>query len=138
MDTFLRGKMEKPSIKKNKVIVTNNKEVRDFYLNDKKGYLFQYDIVFLDKIEDILIFVRDLIHSNWHLINNPMAANIPLHKHPFRSIALEKGNFDERSLSLWDSATERFHRGKMPEYPANIIEDYAHLDFILFTDNLPL
>ncbi len=123
---------------KNKLIVTNNEEVKDFYLNDKKGYAFQYDFIFLPTREEVFTFVRDKIHTNWHLINNPMAGNIPVHKHPFRSVALEKGSsFDATSLSLWDAATERLNRGKLPNYPGDVIKDFAHLDFILFTDNLP-
>lgn len=121
-----------------KLIVTNNPKVRDFYFQDKKGYAFQYDIEFIEKKEELFVFVRDKIHTNWHLINNPMAGNIAVHKHPFKSVALEKGeNFDEFSLSLWDTATERLYRAKMPKYSDDVIEDFAHLDFILFTDNLP-
>jgi len=52
------------------------------------------------------------------------------------SLALRDA-FDEFSLSLWDTATERLHRADMPKYTDNVIEDFAHLDFILFTDNLP-
>jgi grdX protein len=123
---------------KKKLIVTNNPKVKDFYFNDTKGYAFQYDIEFIEKREDLFNFVRDKIHTNWHLINNPMAGNIAVHKHPFKSIALEEGDiFDERSLFLWDEATERLHRASMPNYPNEVIEDFAHLDFILFTDNLP-
>ena len=130
--------MNEYAIKKQKVIVTNNQIVKEFYLSDKKGYAFQYDIVFLKSLEELFVFVRDLIHVNWHLLNNPMAGNIPLHKHPFRSMALEKGSsFDTRSLYLWDSAKERLSRGKRPDYSIDVIEDFAHLDFILFQDNLP-
>lgn len=121
-----------------KLIITNNPKVKDFYFNDKKGYAFQYDIVFIESREELFTFVRDKIHACWHLINNPMAGNIAVHKHPFKSVALEKGEtFDEMSLSLWDNATERLHRAAMPEYSDDVIEDFAHLDFILFTDNLP-
>ena len=121
-----------------KLIVTNNPKVKDFYFNDTKGYAFQYDIVFIKEREELFTFVRDKIHTNWHLINNPMAGNIATNKHPFKSVALEKGDaFDEFSLSLWDTATERLHRASMPKYSDEVIEDFAHLDFILFTDNLP-
>lgn len=121
-----------------KLIITNNPKVRDSYFNDTKAYAFQYDIVFIEKREELFTFVRDKIHTNWHLINNPMAGNIAVHKHPFKSVALEKGNsFDERSLSLWDATTERLHRANMPSYTDDVIEDFAYLDFILFTDNLP-
>jgi len=125
-------------ITKNRVIVTNNKKVESFYFGDKKGYSFQYDIVFLESLEELFVFVRDLIHVNWHLLNNPMAGNIPIHKHPFRSMALERGGtFDTRSLLLWDATTERLSRGKRPDYSINVLEDFAEMDFVIFTDNLP-
>ena len=134
----LNNFMSNPIICKNKVIVTNNKRVQEFYLNDKKGYAFEYDFVFFESRDELFLFVRDLIHMNWHLLQNPMAGNIPLHKHPFRSIALEKGkSFDEKSLYLWDTATERLNRGHLPNYTQDVIEDFAHLDFTLFHDNLP-
>ena len=130
--------MELSNINKNRIIVTNNKEVRSFYDEDKKGYALLYQLIFIENLDELFLFVRDLIHTNWHLLNNPMAGNIPLHKHPFRSVAMEVGKtFDERSLFLWDEATERLHRASMPNYPNEVIEDFAHLDFILFTDNLP-
>lgn len=130
--------MSESVISKNKVIVTNNKKVKEFFFEDKKGYAFVYDLIFLKTREELFTFVRDLIHKNWHLLQNPMAGNIPLHKHPFRSIALEKGvNLASESLSLWDVATERLKRGAMPSYPQDVMEDFAHLDFILFYDNLP-
>jgi len=130
--------MDVSKITKNRVIVTNNKKVESFYFDDKKGYAFEYDIVFLESLEELFVFVRDLIHINWHLLNNPMAGNIPLHKHPFRSMALEKGSsFDTRSLYLWDSAKERLSRGKRPDYSIDVIEDFAEMDFVIFTDNLP-
>ena len=94
--------------------------------------------MFIEGREELFTFVRDKIHTYWHLINNPMAGNIAVHKHPFKSVALEKGDaFDERSLSLWDATTERLHRATMPKYTDDVMEDFAHLDFILFTDNLP-
>lgn len=130
--------MDASKITKNRVIVTNNKKVESFYFDDKKGYAYQYDIVFLETLEELFVYVRDLIHINWHLLNNPMAGNIPLHKHPFRSMALERGNeFDTRSLFLWDAAKERLSRGKRPCYPMDVIEDFAEMDFVIFTDNLP-
>lgn len=125
-------------INKRRIIVTNNEEVRSFYNEDKKGYSLLYDLVFIESLDELFLFVRDLIHTNWHLLNNPMAGNIPLHKHPFRSVAMEVGtSFDERSLFLWDEASERRKRGNLPTYSAEVKSDFAHIDAMLFIDNLP-
>lgn len=125
-------------IKKNKIIVTNNEEVRTFYNQEKKGYSLLYELIFIENLDALFVFVRDLIHTNWHLLNNPMAGNIPIHKHPFRSVAMEVGKiFDERSLFLWDEAIERRGRGALPNYTKEVIADFAHIDSMLFIDNLP-
>ena len=130
--------MDISKISKKKIIVTNNEEVRAFYIEDKKGYAVLYELIFIEDLDKLFVFVRDLIHQNWHLLNNPMAGNIPLHKHPFRTVAMEVGKvFDERSLFLWDEATERRKRGTLPEYTKNVMLDFAHIDSMLFTDNLP-
>ena len=130
--------MELSKINKNRIIVTNNEEVRVFYNEDKKGYALLYQLIFIENLDDLFLFVRDLIHTNWHLLNNPMAGNIALHKHPFRSVAMEVGKtFDERSLFLWDEASERRKRGELPKYTDEVRADFAHIDAMLFTDNLP-
>ena len=125
-------------ISKNRIIVTNNEEVRAFYNEDKKGYSLLYDLIFIENLDDLFVFVRDLIHINWRLLNNPMAGNIAIHKHPFRSVAMEIGKtIDERSIFLWDEASERRNRGVLPEYTDEVRCDFAHIDAMLFTDNLP-
>jgi len=123
---------------KTRIIVTNNEEVRGFYNEDKKGYAHLYDLVFIESLDDLFVFVRDMIHKGWHLVNNPMAGNIALHKHPFRSVAMEKGiGCDEMSLLLWDEASERRKRGTLPQYTPQVRADFAHIDAMLFTENLP-
>ena len=130
--------MDISKITKNRIIVTNNEEVRTFYNEEKKGYSLLYELIFIDNLDELFIFVRDLIHERWHLLNNPMAGNIPLHKHPFRSLAMEVGKtFDERSLFLWDEASERRKRGALPQYTNEVMRDFAHIDAMLFTENLP-
>ncbi len=119
-----------------KLIITNNPKVQKEW-QENSILTGKFHLVFFDSREEIFTEVRNLIHSNWMLINHAMAGNIPLHKHPYRSMALEKGDkLDTKSLLLWESATERVNRGKCPPYSKEILEDFQELDFQLFSDSI--
>lgn len=121
-----------------RVIVTNNTKVKTFY-EENSYYKRQILLLFFDEREKVFSTVRDYIHKNWKLINHAMAGNIPLHKHPYRSMALKKQeSLDTESLLLWEAAIERVHRGRLPDYPDDVLADFRELDYILFTDNLKL
>jgi len=122
-----------------KLIITNNPKVKNFYNDDKGGFKLKYELKFVNSRDEVFIQVRDLIHNNWHLLNHAMAGNIPLHKHPYRSMALQQyENLDTESLLLWEAAMERVKRGKVPLYPADILDDFQELDFTLFMGNLKI
>lgn len=121
-----------------KVIITNNPKVKAFY-EKNANIQFETLLLFFNDRKSVFKNVRDHIHQNWKLINHAMAGNIPLHKHPYRSMALKKqDSLDTESLVLWEAASERVNRGRLPEYPDDVLEDFQELDFILFTDNLKL
>ncbi len=123
----------------NKTIITNNPRVKEFYENHNRDFKNNVSLVFTDSREDVFTKVRDLIHSNWKLLNHAMAGNIPLHKHPYRSMALQKEEeLDTNSLVLWEAAMERVKRGKVPPYPSDVLKDFQELDYILFCDNLKI
>lgn len=120
------------------IIITNNPKVKCFYEENYKS-VNKIKLFFFDSRELVFKTVRDHIHKNWKLINHAMAGNIPLHKHPYRSMALRKQeNLDTESLVLWEAALERVNRGKLPEYPDYVLEDFKELDYILFTGNFNL
>ena len=129
--------MQKDSQTNKKLIITNNPKVRTFYEEDRTGIKNRYELKFLDSRDEVFKTVRDLIHSNWKLLNHAMAGNIPLHKHPYRSMALEQQeNLDTNSLILWESAMERVKRGKTPPYPDDVLEDFQELDYNLFSGSV--
>ncbi|UTC90304.1 GrdX family protein [Treponema denticola] len=129
--------MQKDSQTNKRLIITNNPKVRTFYEEDRTGLKNRYELTFLDSRDEVFKTVRDLIHSNWKLLNHAMAGNIPLHKHPYRSMALEQQeNLDTNSLILWESAMERVKRGKTPPYPDDVLEDFQELDYNLFSGSV--
>lgn len=129
--------MQKDSQTNQRLIITNNPKVKAFYEEDRTGLKNRYELKFLDSRDEVFKTVRDLIHSNWKLLNHAMAGNIPLHKHPYRSMALEQQeNLDTNSLILWESAMERVKRGKTPPYPDDVLEDFQELDYNLFSGSV--
>ncbi|UTY25721.1 GrdX family protein [Treponema denticola] len=129
--------MQKDSQTNQRLIITNNPKVKTFYEEDRTGLKNRYALKFLDSRDEVFKTVRDLIHSNWKLLNHAMAGNIPLHKHPYRSMALEQQeNLDTNSLILWESAMERVKRGKTPPYPDDVLEDFQELDYNLFSGSV--
>lgn len=120
-----------------RLIITNNPKVKAFYEEDKTGLKNRYILKFFTSRDEVFEQVRNLIHSNWKLLNHAMAGNIPLHKHPYRSMALEqREDLDTNSLILWESALERVKRGKTPPYPDDVLEDFQELDYNLFSGSL--
>ena len=129
--------MQKDSQTNKRLIITNNPKVKTFYEEDRTGLKDRYELKFLDSRDEVFKTVRDLIHSNWKLLNHAMAGNIPLHKHPYRSMALEQQEkLDTNSLILWESAMERVKRGKTPPYPDDVLEDFQELDYNLFSGSV--
>ncbi|UTY33095.1 GrdX family protein [Treponema putidum] len=129
--------MQKDSKTNKRLIITNNPKVKTFYEEDRTRLKDRYELKFLDSRDEVFKTVRDLIHSNWKLLNHAMAGNIPLHKHPYRSMALEQQeNLDTNSLILWESAMERVKRGKTPAYPDDVLEDFQELDYNLFSGSV--
>ena len=129
--------MQKDSQTNQRLIITNNPKVKAFYEEDRTGLKNRYALKFLDSRDEVFKTVRDLIHSNWKLLNHAMAGNIPLHKHPYRSMALEQQEkLDTNSLILWEAAMERVKRGKTPPYPDDVLEDFQELDYNLFSGSV--
>ena len=129
--------MQKDSQTNQRLIITNNPKVKAFYEEDRTGLKNRYALKFLDSRDEVFKTVRDLIHSKWKLLNHAMAGNIPLHKHPYRSMALEQQEkLDTNSLILWESAMERVKRGKTPPYPDDVLEDFQELDYNLFSGSV--
>lgn len=114
-------------------IITNNPRVRVHY---ESAPADRIQIVFMDSRADVFVTVRNYIHKHYALINHAMAGNIPIHKHPYRSMALRKSpQLDTKSLILWEQAIERVNRAPLPPYPDDILADFQEMDFLLFSEN---
>ncbi|MEL3909180.1 MAG: GrdX family protein [Treponemataceae bacterium] len=115
---------------KSKIIITNNPKVQESFVGKK-----ELELIFVEERKKVFTKARDLIHQNWQLINHTMMANIPLHMHPYRSLALKKGTeLDMQSLSLIEGAIERLGRGKLPKYNQRNLDDFQELDLVLFNE----
>ncbi|PIE97407.1 MAG: GrdX protein [Treponema sp.] len=126
-------------IEKAKLIITNNPKVKRFYDNQPLENKNEVSFLFCESREEVFRQVRDYVHKNWKLLNHAMAGNIPLHKHPYRSMALQKqDSLDSQSLMLWENAMERVTRGRLPNYTDEVLSDFQDLDYILFTDNIKI
>ncbi|MBQ7613268.1 MAG: GrdX family protein [Spirochaetaceae bacterium] len=112
-----------------KVIVTNNKKVQEKYSD------VGYQVLFLPEVSLVYMTARDLIHKNFFLVNHSMTANIPIYKHPYRSLALKLGkSLHHDSLMLIERALEKLRMGTMPNYPEQVLQDFQDLDLTLFQE----
>lgn len=103
-------------------IVTNNPRVKETYPN----------VIFIEgSYEQVLIKVRDLVHTGVELIDSPLGASIRMILSPYRSILVGEApgtlNMDqvlliEQSLLNYRTLTER--RKPEPQHMA----DYAVVD----------
>ncbi|HLR21168.1 MAG TPA: GrdX family protein [Tissierellaceae bacterium] len=103
-------------------IVTNNPSVRDKYENT----------IFLEgSFKDVLLRVRDLVHTGSELVNHPLGASIRMFFSPYRSIIIKKGtgsdiefhiNTIENSIQTYDKQME----SRDPDVENS--EDYSFID----------
>lgn len=116
-----------------KLLITNNPKVKEAY--EKQGKKLDYELDFCDKKADVFIKARNRIHKGWQLLNHTMAGNIPLYKHPYRSLALKKiDSLDTCSLDLIERAIEQLSRAEQPHYSESVLNDFQDLDFAIFSE----
>ena len=114
------------------VLVTNNPKYLPFYSS----------VDFIDGSSwDVLVKVRDMVHSGWRLLSHPLCGNFRPYQQPFRSVLMagceeKECSVDEYSLSLVEHALSVYRscqdrllrRGVLP-YETE--EDYSVIDFEL-------
>lgn len=104
------------------MIVTNNPVVKDCY----------DDVIFIHgSFEDVLVKVRDLIHSGYELINHPLGASIRMLFSPYRSILI--GQKTQKTDNIYAEAIENsitnYRKHMEVRNPDNENEeDYALID----------
>lgn len=112
------------------IIITNNPKIKEDYANSK-----EYELIFLLDRMQVLKKARDLIHLNWILINHTMVANIPIYKHPYRTLALKQGkSLHTDSLLLIERSIEKLASGQLPNYDEKVMLDFQDMDRILFKE----
>lgn len=103
-------------------VVTNNPMVRDNYKN----------IIFVEgSYRDILVKVRDLVHSGHELINHPLGASIRMLYSPYRSILVgEKIDVDNQYfIEVIESSIENYNKHMEVRQPDTVnSNDYALID----------
>ncbi len=69
-----------------RIIITNNRNVRDKYSAD---FNIEYHDV---DLQELIVIVRDYIHQNYKLLTHPLSGSIKPNESKYKSLILEKGN----------------------------------------------
>lgn len=111
------------------IVVSNNPKVWAYYAPDqiKEVHGDYYDV---------LIAVRDLIHTHYKLLTHPLSGSIKPNETPYKSIAVEKSEaMDFDGLSLIEKAIETFHKlqndFKTPNWTDRVRADFMVIDYDL-------
>ena len=90
---------------------------------------------------DVLVNVRNLVHSGSKILTHPLCGNLRPNHQPFRSVIIDerKGSVDLESLSIIEEAVRIYqscrllHPNEIDELTRN---DYAYVDFELMRESL--
>lgn len=102
-------------------IITNNPNIKEYSkINFVEG-----------SFEDVLLTVRDLVHSGYGLISHPLGASLRMFFSPYRSIIVsdEKEKTNEMHVQTIENSIENY-RKHMKERNPDIAnkDDYALID----------
>ena len=96
-----------------------------------------------DKVEQVLLKTRDLIHTNHKLLTHPQASSLKPNQTPYRTILLynETGKSDAGDIRLIEEAIEAFNKWtaikKVPKYDEKIAYDYKTIDLSMIENVIP-
>lgn len=111
-------------------IVTNNPTVQKSY----------DDVIFIKgSFEDVLIKVRDLVHSGYELINHPLGASIRMFYSPYRSIIIgqKKEKINDIYVEIIENSIENYRKNMEVRDPdIENKEDYSLIDMELLISAL--
>lgn len=111
-------------------IITNNPVVKASYSN----------ITYIDgSYEDVLVKVRDLVHSGYELINHPLGASIRMLFSPYRSIIIgnKSQNINMMHVETIENSIENYRKHMEVRKPdIKNSEDYAIVDSELLQSSL--
>lgn len=109
--------------------VSNNPKIKALALEN-------IELFFMNDLQEVMIKVRDLIHSNYKLETHPLTGSVKPVQNPFRTIILSKGTeLDFTSLEMIDNSIEKVNMFQKVHtertYPEQILLDYQEIDFSL-------
>lgn len=103
-------------------IVSNNPVVKDKYEN----------VISVEgDFKDVLIKVRDLVHTGSELINHPLGASIRMFYSPYRSIIIKRksGTADQFHIKTIDNSIQNYNKQIESRSPDDSnSEDYSFID----------
>lgn len=113
------------------LIVTNNSKCYDYY-KDRYEVEYNPDWTYLE----VLIRVRDLVHTGAQLITHPMAGSLKPNQTPFRSVVLGSESMEDKE-PWWDvtlvensiDACQKFLRCRpLAHWQQRALDDFKTLD----------
>lgn len=111
-------------------IVTNNPKVKSNY----------EDVIFVEgSFEEVLVKVRDFVHSGYKLINHPLGASLRMLFSPYRSIVIgdQKQPAEVMHIETIENSIENYRKHMEMRRPdIKNSEDYALIDSELLKSSL--
>lgn len=114
------------------LLITNNEKAAKTYENHAYiGVEYMKEENYLD----VLIRVRDRIHTGWHLLSHPQASNLKPGQCPYKTILVSQGRSAEsleRDIELIESSIAAYHKFttgmKPPKWDEKALGDFQTVD----------
>ena len=117
------------------ILITNNPAAYEKFLR-------RCETVYLEggKYMDVLIRVRDMIHTGHRLLSHPLSGSVKPGQTPYKSIMMtkEKGGLDAESLAIMEAgiavAGKQADMTNKALYTEEILKDFQFIDLELISD----
>ncbi len=114
------------------VLVTNNPKALAVYKDsDTVGVEFLEDGSYLD----VLLRVRDRIHSGWHLLSHPQASNLKPNQCPYKTVLIsdrivaDEVEKEIQYIEMAIAGVEKLTRGmEPPKWREKVLPDFMTVD----------
>lgn len=123
--------------KEKSILITNNDRVYEKYKN-------QLTCILLEKYEEVLIKVRDLVYDKHVLLTHPQASSLKPNQTPFKSVIVyPKGAEDNtKDILLIEKCIEVFNQwqniAKSPSsYEKKVENDFKTIDLSVIENIMP-
>ncbi|BEP28720.1 GrdX family protein [Helicovermis profundi] len=120
------------------VIITNNKLVNEYYLNEINFKNLE-KIIFMETASfiNVLEFARDSIHKGHKLLTHPLTGSVKPYETPFKSVVIssETTEMDFESLNIIENSIEVTKKFLRDYKPRNLKEKHLK-DFMIIDKSL--